>query len=207
MEKYKVSVVVPVYNVEKYLRQCLDSIVNQTLKDIEIIVVNDGSKDSSLEIMQEYAAKDKRVVIIDKPNSGYGNSMNCGFDRATGEYIGIVESDDYIDLDMYENLYKAAKEEDAEVVKSNFFLYWSGIEEESKFNAVVPYDQCGKVFSPSTDLRGMKQVAYWNAQPSIWSAIYKRDFIRKNNIRFKTCSAQKRAHRANIIEPGGITFF
>jgi glycosyltransferase involved in cell wall biosynthesis len=81
----KVSIVIPIYNVEKYLRQCLDSVVSQTLKDIEIICVNDGSKDSSLDIIKEYAEKDERVKIIDKPNSGYGHSMNCGFDKAIGE--------------------------------------------------------------------------------------------------------------------------
>ena len=76
----KVSVVIPVYNMEKYLRQCLDSVAGQTLKDLEIICVNDGSTDSSKAIMDEYAAKDSRFIIIDKPNGGYGHSMNCGFD-------------------------------------------------------------------------------------------------------------------------------
>lgn len=92
--KVKVSIVVPIYNVEKYLRQCLDSIVNQTLKNIEIICVNDGSTDNSLKIIQEFADKDSRIKIINKENTGYGNSMNIGFDAAIGEYIGIVESDD-----------------------------------------------------------------------------------------------------------------
>ena len=109
----------------KYLRQCLDSVVNQTLKELEIIIVNDGSKDSSLAIMQEYAAKDDRIVIIDKPNSGYGNSMTRGFDRATGEYFGIIESDDYAELDMFERLYNTAKEHELDVVKSGFLYYWS----------------------------------------------------------------------------------
>ena len=113
----KVSIVIPIYNVEKYLRQCLDSVVNQTLRDIEIICVNDGSKDSSLAIMKEYAERDERVKIIDKPNSGYGNSMNRGFDMACGEYIGIVESDDYADPEMFERLYATAKENELDVVK------------------------------------------------------------------------------------------
>ena len=94
MGRPKVSIVVPIYNVEKYLRQCLDSVVNQTLKEIEIICVDDGSTDSSPEIIQEYVEKDNRVKVISKPNSGYGNSMNRGFDMAEGEYIGIVESDE-----------------------------------------------------------------------------------------------------------------
>ena len=103
MSTPKVSVVVPVYNVEKYLRQCLDSLVNQTLKEIEIICVDDGSVDSSKEIIREYIQKDQRVKLIAKEkNSGYGNSMNQGFDMASGEYIGILESDDFAELTMYE---------------------------------------------------------------------------------------------------------
>ena len=104
MNTPKVSVVIPCYNVEKYLHQCLDSVVNQTLKELEIICVNDGSKDSTLAIIQEYAARDDRIRIVDKPNGGYGESMNRGFDLATGEYIGIIESDDYAELDMFEKL-------------------------------------------------------------------------------------------------------
>lgn len=103
MANPKVSIVIPIYNVERYLRQCLDSVVNQTLKDIEIICVDDGSTDSSPDIIKEYVDKDPRVKVITKPNSGYGNSMNRGFDMAEGEYIGIVESDDYADPDMFEN--------------------------------------------------------------------------------------------------------
>ena len=91
----KVSIVIPVYNVEHYLVECLDSAMNQTLHDIEIICVNDGSKDSSLEILLEYAKRDSRIKIIDKENAGYGHTMNLGIDMARGEYIGIIESDDY----------------------------------------------------------------------------------------------------------------
>ena len=87
-----VSVLIPCYNVEKYLRQCLDSVVNQTLKDMEILCINDGSTDSTPAVIKEYAAKDSRIRVIDKPNSGYGDSMNRALDAATGEYVGIVES-------------------------------------------------------------------------------------------------------------------
>ena len=104
----KVSILVPIFNVEKYLRQCLDSIVNQTLKDIEIICINDGSTDSSPAIIDEFAKNDPRIVILTKTNSGYGDSMNQGLKKATGEYIGIVESDDWVDIDMFENLYDIA---------------------------------------------------------------------------------------------------
>ena len=117
--KAKVSVISPIYNAEPYLRECLDSIINQTLKDIEIICVNDGSTDNSLEIIKEYAAKDKRIKYIDKPNAGYGQTMNCGMDLASGEYIGIVEPDDFIKPEMYETLYNKAKEANLDIVKAN----------------------------------------------------------------------------------------
>ena len=111
----KVSVVVPIYNVEKYLRECLDSIVGQTLKDIEIICVDDGSTDRSLSILREYEQKDPRIKVITKPNAGYGHSMNMGLDAATGEYMGIVDSDDYILPDMYETLYGFAVKDDLDI--------------------------------------------------------------------------------------------
>lgn len=89
----KVSIVMPMFNQEKYIVECLSSVLRQTLKDIEIIVVNDGSTDNSLALVKEFAQQDDRIVVIDKPNSGYGHSMNVGMDRASGEYIGIVETD------------------------------------------------------------------------------------------------------------------
>ena len=101
----KVSIIIPVCNVEVYLRECIESALNQTLKEIEIICVNDGSTDGSLRILKEYAAKDKRVKIIDKENAGYGHTMNIGMDMAQGEYIAILESDDYILPNMMQTLY------------------------------------------------------------------------------------------------------
>lgn len=92
----KVSLLVPICNVERYLRECLDSAVAQTLKDIEVICINDGSTDSSPDIIREYVERDPRVKMIDKANSGYGDSMNRGLEMARGEYVGILESDDFM---------------------------------------------------------------------------------------------------------------
>ena len=181
----KVSIVVPIYNVEKYLRQCLDSIVNQTLTDIEIICVNDGSKDSSGEIIEEYVAKDPRVKAIHKENSGYGNSMNRGFDMATGEYIGIVESDDYAELDMFEKLYNCAKENNLDACKSGFYYYYSVPTEKNIPCNIASYVMCQDVFCPTDDFDSLReQIEFFNIKPTIWSAIYKKDFVRENNIRF-----------------------
>ena len=118
----KLSVVVPVCNAQKYLRECLDSILGQTLRDIEVICVDDGSKDESGAMLDGYAARDARVRVIHKVNTGYGHSMNCGFDAAEGEYLGIVESDDWIEPDMFEKLCRAADMTKADAVKSNFYL-------------------------------------------------------------------------------------
>ena len=115
----KVSAIIPVYNVEKYLRECLDSVINQTLKDIEIICVDDGSTDNSGKIIDEYATKDKRIVVIHKANGGYGHSCNKGLDKVRGEYTAILEPDDFVDEHMYEDLYNYAKQYDVDIVKAN----------------------------------------------------------------------------------------
>ncbi len=185
MSSPKVSVVIPCYNVEKYLRQCLDSVINQTLKDLEIICVNDGSKDSTLSIIQEYAAKDERIKIIDKPNGGYGESMNRGFDMATGEYIGIIESDDYADLEMFETLYDCATEYDLDVAKSGFYYYYSKPTDVSTPNPITSSVTASRTFCPTASFNAkMEMVDFFNIKPTIWSAIYRKDFIRSNNIRF-----------------------
>ena len=113
----KLSLIVPVYNVEKYLDKCLDSLVNQTLKDIEIIVVNDGTKDNSQKIIDKYAKKyPKLIKPFIKENGGLSSARNYGVKYATGEYIGFVDSDDYVDLNLFERMYNLAKKEKSDVV-------------------------------------------------------------------------------------------
>ena len=99
------SIIIPVYNSEKYLEECLNSVLNQTLKDIEIICVNDGSTDNSLKILENIAAQDLRVRIINQENKGQGNARNAGLEAANGDYVGFVDSDDFISPDFYEKLY------------------------------------------------------------------------------------------------------
>lgn len=173
-----VSVIVPIYNVEKYLRQCISSILAQTMKDLEIICVNDGSTDNSLEILNKFASYDSRVKVISKQNSGYGDSMNIGIDNAEGEYIGIVESDDYILPDMFSSLFREAKEKDADVVKSNYY----SISERAGRNyeeilSGIPYHT---IFSSNDYMK------IWDIIPSIWSGLYKKDFLEKHKILFHT---------------------
>lgn len=173
----KISVVVPVYNVEKYLKECIDSIINQTLEDIEIICVNDGSTDSSLEILNDYAKKDSRIIVINKSNSGYGHTMNMGLNAATGEYVGIIESDDFADKNMFEDLYKLAKEYDADIVKGDWYNYWSKNKFARKNNRISS--------AKALKLTNSKQdKSLLRINPSVWSAIYKKEFLNKYNIRF-----------------------
>ena len=173
---YKVSILIPIYNVEKYLHQCLDSVVNQTLEDIEIICINDGSTDNSPAIINEFADKDDRIKVINKPNTGYGHSMNQGLKMAQGEYIGIVESDDFADLNMFETLYNKAKKVDAEVIKSN---YWWQTGDNSLFNEYLAKETYEKIYSPRKE-----NPHIFACSPNIWSGIYKRKFLIENDINF-----------------------
>ncbi len=173
----KISIIIPVYNVETYLSECLDSVINQTLHDIEIICINDGSTDNSLDILKEYSLKDCRVKIINKINSGYGHSMNIGIANAAGEYIGIIESDDFAELNMFEELYNLAKNNNADIVKSDWFNYWAENNKNIKANMLSNFET-DKVINTSTNK------ALLSIQPSVWSAIYRRDFLTQNGISF-----------------------
>jgi len=165
----KASVIIPVYNVAPYLKRCLDSVINQTLKDIEIICINDCSTDNSLEILKEYASGDNRIIIIDfNENKGVSVARNKGIKTAKGEYIGFVDSDDYIDLDFYEKLYNRAKETNAEIVKGNVKKY----DINGSFNCC---DELNQLI-----LAENKFFFTYNW----WSAIYKTSLIFDNNINF-----------------------
>lgn len=161
----KVSVIIPVYNTEKYLRKCLDSVCNQTLKDIEIICVNDCSPDNCLDILREYAENDDRIKIIDfAENKGAAAARNAGIEQAQGEYLGFVDSDDFIDLDFYEKLYNKAAETGADVAKGNY---------KSAADGSVDYSLNEKVKEDKNNFA----FAYC-------SAIFKRSVIINNNILF-----------------------
>jgi len=172
----KVSVLVPVYNVKKYLRQCLDSLVSQTLDDIEFVCIDDGSTDGCSEILDAYAEKDERFRVIHKENSGYGASMNVGLRAARGKYIGIVESDDFADAEMFERLYAIAEQQQAEVVRSNF---WATTQEGSVYCETLSGHPYGKVLCPMKEDPELVM-----AMQNIWSAIYRRDFLAKHDIWF-----------------------
>ena len=170
-----ISILVPIYNTEKYLRQCLDSLIHQTLSDLEIICINDGSTDHSLDIIKEYQAKDPRIILINKENTGYGDSMNQGLKKAQGEYIGILEPDDWIELNTYEKLYQLAEARQPDVVKANYFTEKNG--KSTKISAIDPQDS-NKILNPR------QNPELFRLAPTIWTAIYRRSFLKKNRIDF-----------------------
>lgn len=174
----KLSILVPVYNVEQYLAQALSSLVSQTLRDLEIICINDGSTDGSLAIMQRFAKKDSRISIIDKKNTGYGDSMNLGLKRAKGEFIGILEPDDWVEPDAFAAMYHAAIKNKADVVKCNYYRCRTNPKTKLTLNERVTEIAEQAVATPK------KNRAVFQFAPAIWSAIYRRDFLIKNKINF-----------------------
>lgn len=189
----KVSVLVPVFNAEKYLRECLDSVLHQTLKEIEIILINDGSTDGSLGILKEYAEKDKRAVILNKKNSGYGDSLNKGLRLARGEYIAIVEPDDFLELDAFEKLYEISliKSHDSDIKSCDFAegsgaagMHRADIVRANFFNHSKKGDE--KVWGhQKTGLATEEEkIAVLKEAPAIWAAIYRTEFLRENGIEF-----------------------
>lgn len=172
----KVSVIVPVYNVEEYLTECMESILVQTLSDIEIICVDDGSTDHCVEILDEFAQRDSRVMVIHKPNTGYGNSMNVGMRAARGEYIGIVESDDRILPDFYERLYSAAKKDNLDVVKSDALFCW----ERLGYSYHLHYKNLESCYDRV--LTSKERRVFYHFLMNTWTGIYKRSFLEKYDI-------------------------
>ena len=121
----KISIIVPVYNVEKYINKCLKTLTQQTLQDIEIIIVNDGSLDKSVDIIEKYVKENSsKIKYYEKENGGLSSSRNYGLEYATGEYIAFLDSDDYVETNMYEEMYNLAKQENADMVECDFIWEW-----------------------------------------------------------------------------------
>lgn len=175
---YKVSVVVPVYNSEKYLPECLDSILNQSLKDIEIICVNDGSTDNSLDILNEYASKDNRIKVIAQTNTGNGagSARNKGIETSKGEYISFIDSDDYIDENYLQKMYEAAKEYDVDVACSGVIK-----EKENECKTQLEFNEIKASDNPDDNLKVSKSLPF----PYPWNKIYKREFIVSYGIKYE----------------------
>ncbi len=171
----KLSIIIPVYNSEKYLRQCLDSAMNQTLTDIEIICINDGSTDGSLKILEDYAQKDNRIKIISQENQGISITRNVGIAQAVGEYVAFLDSDDYMALDYCEKLYTRGKETNSDIVVcENIYSI-----KKKKIRLFLKMDKNIETCS----LKEKFECLYLPDFCYVWNKIYKRESIK--NIQFK----------------------
>lgn len=178
-----VSVIIPVYNVEEYLRQCLDSVREQTLSDIEIICVNDSSTDGSLSILEEYEKKDPRIQVVTQPNGGAGAARNKGLSMASGKYLSFLDSDDFFELDMLELAYKKAEEDKADFVVFNSDQYYT----DRKRFVDVSWTLRIKELPPYTPFnhRQMTDNIFKVFVGWAWDKLYNREFVEKNHLLFQ----------------------
>lgn len=196
-----ISVILPIFNAEPYLDQCLASVEQQSYRNLEIICLNDGSTDNSLDIIQTHALCDDRIIVIDKKNEGYGATCNRGLDKSRGDFIAIVEPDDWIESQMYEDMINFAMSFDGwtsiDIVKTPFWRIWyPDTSKQRKFN-------CGykNRITPDHQPFSLEDVpTILHHHPSIWSAIYNRNFLLKNNIRFKEIPGAGWADNPFLIE-------
>ena len=173
----KISLIIPVYNSELYLKKALDSVLNQTYKDFEIVAINDGSTDSSLNILEEYKSKFNKITIINQSNKGIGISRNVGIKAAKGEYISFLDSDDFISKDYLETLYKLISENDADISCCNFNFY-----SDHGVNFSMPFSCKPGVYSSEEALK--KLILDVNIHYFSWGKLYKRSLFINNDINF-----------------------
>lgn len=172
--KIEVSVIVPIYNTEKYLKRCIESLVHQTLKEIEIILVNDGSKDSSLELCKKYQKEySDKIILIDKKNGGLSDARNAGIKQARGRYIGFVDSDDYVDKEMYQIMLNKANEK-------NFDLVVCDLEYIYENRTVPAFSHIKKDLIDENEVKESMTYIY----PAAWNKLYKKELFDHSNILF-----------------------
>ncbi|RLL42756.1 glycosyltransferase [Oceanobacillus piezotolerans] len=189
--KPKISIIVPIYNVEAYLKRCLESLLSQEIEDIEIIAVNDGSTDKSGEILNNYSHKDKRIKVINQQNNGVSAARNAGIRNAAGEFIGFVDPDDWVDGNMYEEMYRLAIEEDADIVMCSYKSEFENSSKEKDFHHPkktiyqgldVREKMLRRLIGPiKEEVANPELLDAWG---TVWSKIYKAELIKKNELRF-----------------------
>ena len=189
----RVSVIIPVYNVDQYLAQCLDSVINQTFKDIEIICINDCSTDNSLNILKDFAQKDIRINILDlKENKGVSNARNLGLSLAKAEFIVFIDSDDWVTTDHIEILYNQIKKSNTDFVCSDFYTY----DNKNIINTGIYVDIAyNKIITSEKDKRIYLQHLKFLSLSQVWAKIFKKSFITKNNISF----SQLKSYEDNVF--------
>jgi glycosyltransferase involved in cell wall biosynthesis len=191
--KVILSIIVPVYNVDKFLSRCMDSLLNQTMKEIEIILVDDGSTDSCPIMCDYYARIDNRIKVIHKLNEGLGFARNSGLEIATGDFVSFVDSDDYVELNMYETLYTKVKE----FYLDTLFCGFNIVDSKNNIHNISEVKEC-TFFNSKEEIQGflLDMIGTESSYPfdrkyqmSVWHAIYSRSIIEKNKIRF--CSEKE----------------
>ncbi len=185
----KISIIIPVYNSERYLAKCLDSLVAQTLRNIEIICVNDGSTDSSTEILSDYSKRHKNIIVLNQKNQGTGVARQAGIIASTGEYVGFVDNDDFVDPRMYERLYDKAKKTDSDMVLCSYYKYQDGKSYPKNIN--FPTD---KEIYPALEIQNL-YASYF-----VWATIQRRSLFDKYNITIpKIASAEDTSHYLQVL--------
>ena len=179
MEKPKISVIMPSLNVGDYMEQCLTSVLNQSLKEIEVICVDAGSTDQTLNIIKKYQKNDKRIKIINSDKKSYGHQVNIGLKEAKGIYISIVETDDYVDENMLTDLYEYSQNNTVDIIKANFY-HLNDYDGEIE---LIP-DTSKKNLTPNEVFTLNEKPLFIEGHPSIWAGIYLREFLDKNDITF-----------------------
>ena len=174
----KISLIIPVYNVEAFLRKCLESVERQTFKDIEVIMVNDGSTDKSIEIMEEFKSKHENFKLINQENMGLSAARNTGLKEAKGEYVAFLDSDDFIADNFLEYLYSLAKRDNSDIVYCNYKIYYP----ESNIGIAMPFSASSGVYNKEKALKTL--ILDMNMHYYSWNKLYKRELFENNKIGF-----------------------
>ena len=174
----KISIIIPVYNVEKYLEKCLSSVLNQTLDSLEVIAINDGSTDGSLEILEHFSNQDQRLKVINQVNQGVSAARNKGLSLAQGEYIGFVDADDYIEAEMYEKLYECANQYKCDVIVANV------LDETSESRTVSLKFETGKVEVPHNHMDEFLKEHFFKFGHAVWHKLFHRHLIEEHQLNF-----------------------
>lgn len=175
----KISIIMPSLNVGAYIEQCITSVLNQTFSNIEVLCIDAGSTDGTLEILEEYAKKDNRIKIINSEVKSYGYQMNLGISNARGEYIGIVETDDIIESDMFETLYHMTKANKPDYVKGNAVEFQENNEEKCRLRQIYPYEDFKNSNEYSIEINPSKRPEIFVSDNFLWNGIYRADFLKK----------------------------
>lgn len=180
----KVSVIVPIYKVEKYLKRCVESIQNQTLEDIEIILVDDGSPDRCPQMCDEFAASDSRIRVVHKMNGGLSSARNAGLRISTGKYVGYIDSDDYAEKDMFERLYECAEEHQVDFVMADYWRVSNGTRREKTLDIREGLYTKEDIVCEIYPMLIMRECVDYGPLLSVWHCLYNTEFVKSNNLYF-----------------------